>query len=117
MLIIFSLTDDNEEDVKLNGPLVFVNKSLASLTISNSNERNENNYRPARKTAPYHQSTNYTRLPHVLRNPNSTPTSSLMNTNYHPPQTRRSFPRFEPVRTPMQKSPVIPTEVFNCCQT
>jgi len=77
-----------------------------------------------------HNPTNYTRLPHSLRNKNPSfnhPSQSgaIRSPLINNPPIRRQFPEFESVRTPVQKSPIInqeiqstiPSELFDCCQT
>lgn len=83
--------EDDEEDCKSNSPLIFVNRSL---TFSNEQAKKPIQY--SRKSMPHHP-TNYMR--HQI--------SPSMNTN-NSSQSRRSFPRFESVRTPV--------ELVDCCQ-
>ena len=86
----FSLDDEDEdEDEKSNSPLVFVNRS-------STNQRTDRPVQHSRKSMPYY-STNYPR----------NQISPLMSTS-DSSQSRRSFPRFESVRTPV--------EFVDCCQ-
>jgi hypothetical protein len=147
----FSIDDDEDEDINLNGPLIFVNSSL-NLPIDSNNsptvpdqtvsfktrlsERSEREYHTHRKVMnnpnQYHPRcpTNYTRLPHSLRQTNFSfnhplQFEGLRSPTIRNPSIRRQFPQFESVRTPVEKSPptkqasplAIPAEVFDCCQT
>jgi hypothetical protein len=129
--LFFSI--DEDDDINLNSPLVFVNRSLNlpvdSPTISDQtatsksrlSERSKKEFHPNGNN--HHQfyphcPTNYTRLPHSLRNKNPSPTGSLPLSLTNNPPLRRPSPQFETVRTPIQKSPsTIPFELFDCCQT
>jgi hypothetical protein len=148
---LFSIDDDEDDDINLNGPLIFVNSSL-SLSLNSTNnstpisdqkilfksclsERSEKEYHNNRKGInnhnQYHQpnlrcSTNYTRLPHSLRNKNHPSQSgTIRSPMFNNPPIRHKFPQFESVRTPVQKSLIIkqespstiPSELFDCCQT
>lgn len=155
LVLVFSFDDDNDDNLNLNGSAVIINSTI-NLPVErlsspvNSDQKVKVKSRlsePAAKdflnnrkttTRNYdqyyvpnsHGPTNYTRLPHALRNasptfshPNQSNTvRSLINSN----PIRRQYPQFESVRTPINKSLSImktesprsmPSELFNCCQT
>lgn len=135
ILLPFSPDDDEYDDLNINGPLIFVNSSLNLSTNSNNSTKiseetiryksrlserseKEHHHHQNRKSVPNHP-TNYTRLPHSLRNKNpSFQSEPLRPTIINNPSIRRPYPQFQSVRTPVQKSPSkIPSELFDCCQT
>ena len=128
-LLFFSTDDDN--DINLNSPVVINNRSL-NLSVdspTNANQtaplKSRHSDRPKTHHHQYHPRipTNYTRLPHSLRDKNSplnysSPTGSLSSPLMFDTPLRRPSPQFETIRTPAQKSPsIIPSELFDCCQT
>ncbi|CAF0849742.1 unnamed protein product [Adineta steineri] len=149
-----SRDDSEDNNIDLSSSLVFVNSSLhlqrksdilpttrdQNRSIkSHLNEPSKQEYHSNQKLINSHAqnprfnqrgSTNFTRLPHSLRDKNGSFNSPSSPGTFQPsaannPFGRRSYPQFESVRTPMQNSSTrkqesqskIPSEVFNCCQT
>jgi hypothetical protein len=130
----FSIDDDEDDDININGPLIFVNNSLNLSMNSNSpttvpdqtvsfksrlSERSEKEFHNNRKVMNNHNQhypTNYTRLPYSLRNKNPSfhhPSQSgaIRSPIINNPPIRRQFPEFESVRTPVEKSSIIKQEI------
>jgi hypothetical protein len=109
--------------------------SFKSRQSERSEKEFHNNQKVMNNHNQYHlsnsySSTNYTRLPHSLRNKNPSfnhpsQLGSIRSPIISNPSIRRQFPQFESVRTPVQKSSMIkqesqstiPSELFDCCQT
>ena len=129
--------DDDDDDSKeasshgtrtvVNSPLDQSMDSSTSTTVSTSVEspREISNPPPLINThlKPTNQPPmNYVRLPHALRS--QTPSFYQSSPSNPIRSGRRSFPLFESVRTPMQRSPIppkysssaIPSMFLDCCQ-
>ncbi|CAF3418912.1 unnamed protein product [Rotaria sp. Silwood1] len=144
---ISTLDEDEDDYGNLSQSIIIVNSSLnlpedritsaQTLTMkSRLSERTEKEYNNNRRiTMNSYESSpcfpkSYTRLPHSLRNINSSfnhpsPSGTIRSPTFITAPIRRQFPQFESVRTPIQKSSMIkqessstiPSELFDCCQT
>ncbi|CAF4225344.1 unnamed protein product, partial [Rotaria sp. Silwood2] len=147
---ISTIDEDEDEDdyINLSQSIIIVNSSLnlpvdpitSNQTITmkprlsectvkqyhNNRKVTMNNYEASPRFPK-----NYTRLPHSLRNMNSSfnhpsQLGKIRSPTFMNPPIRRQVPQFESVRTPVQNpsmikqespSTTIPSEVFDCCQT